>query len=1121
MSGRVSMRRCGFAQVVGLASLATGLGFGGGAAAQSVNIPLQLEQGSGGTILVINVGIDGQSPRPYLFDTGSNLFNAFYSASAFGAVPESEKGRPIGEPYNYGDGKIGVTYTLNVVGTPSLAFYPTSSGASSGVTLNATTPAGAASTFLMGAVTSAKTCSTTGICTSIAPPLKAYGSFRGYYGIFGANTLVNTYPGGVFGQAVVPGATAGYVVAANGQALSASIPGATTNGPQVGQSVTSCSPCVMLGLTPALLAQFEKVNKLRGPAVASAFPNSGAPSFNPFGVDMKVSLTSPTGTTVSYPQPTLLDTGTPTNIIASAKVAATTPSASGSTLTISDGKRGSDTTRYSLVSGGNPPSPYVAETEPYTPPKGSTNTKGQTFLGVGFFLQNSVLFNLAGQTIGYTPNFVTDTSISTTSASPLVIGSNSVPLGLAGVISGAGGVSIANGGSATLSGANTYTGATTVSGGALALVGPGGIATSSGVNVSAGGVFDISRTTAGATIASLSGDSKGSVALGRKTLALSDASGSYGGAITGKGGLTLLAGAQTLTGTVAYRGATTIDGGVLTVNGVIARSASVTVNASGALAGDGVVDPATVSIAAGGALAPGAPGASLTIDGNLVFAPGAIYVVETSGAQTSTAAVNGTATLGGATVEWAPPQGLGKYSAQTFPILAAASLSGAFNTNVVPLTASAEKVVYQSGAPSLSYVGGDVTLSAPNYAVTLAAPANAPANAQNVAGAINGSILAGETLPSGFQNLTSQSGASLNVAINQLGGQVGAAFTPVGFLAGDQLLSMALDPFVDGRDGDFGPASRAWTAYAADDDPIAARAAAAIPPAKPLAPSQFTVWGGSYAGGGAIASNAATGAAGVNSQIFGFLAGIDDHVTAGATVGLALGGGAANWQLTQGMGSGQSGMAQEVVYGASRSGPVYVSGALGYSWADATTNRTVSLAGADKLNARFDANILSSRLEAGYRLPPFAALPVAFGVTPYAAVQAQGLFLPYYAESAAFGSSSAFALSYSGRDYSDVRTELGAWFDADLAVAPGAKFFSRVAWAHNVDNEGTINAVFQQLPGSLFSINAAKPSPNSALVTAGLGYRFGDGWSITAKFDGDFAVAASSYAGTAVLRKVW
>ena len=88
----------------------------------------------------------------------------------------------------------------------------------------------------------------------------------------------------------------------------------------------------------------------------------------------------------------------------------------------------------------------------------------------------------------------------------------------------------------TLSGTNTYTGATTVNAGTLALTGNGSIAPSS-VNVAnAGSFFDISGTTSGAGITSLSGVAGGWVILGGKTSTLSNASGSFDGAIGGAGG---------------------------------------------------------------------------------------------------------------------------------------------------------------------------------------------------------------------------------------------------------------------------------------------------------------------------------------------------------------------------------------------------------------------------------------------------------------------------------------------------------------------------------------------------------------------------------------------------------
>ena len=120
------------------------------------------------------------------------------------------------------------------------------------------------------------------------------------------------------------------------------------------------------------------------------------------------------------------------------------------------------------------------------------------------------------------------------------------------------------GGSETLGGVNTYTGATTVNtGAALLLTGAGSIASSSGVTTN--GTFDISRTTAGATIASLNGG--GTVNLGSQTLQLNRAAGTFSGTIGGTGGLSVTGGTQSLTGINTYTGGTEVSGGAtLAVN---------------------------------------------------------------------------------------------------------------------------------------------------------------------------------------------------------------------------------------------------------------------------------------------------------------------------------------------------------------------------------------------------------------------------------------------------------------------------------------------------------------------------------------------------------------------------
>ncbi|GCE84602.1 autotransporter domain-containing protein [Komagataeibacter diospyri] len=88
-----------------------------------------------------------------------------------------------------------------------------------------------------------------------------------------------------------------------------------------------------------------------------------------------------------------------------------------------------------------------------------------------------------------------------------------------GVAGGASGNLNLQGGTETLTGVNTYTGETEISAGTLALAGSGSITASSQLLMDSGSVFDISGTSAGASVTSVS-DVGGSIALGGNTLTL-------------------------------------------------------------------------------------------------------------------------------------------------------------------------------------------------------------------------------------------------------------------------------------------------------------------------------------------------------------------------------------------------------------------------------------------------------------------------------------------------------------------------------------------------------------------------------------------------------------------------
>ncbi|WP_331317200.1 autotransporter outer membrane beta-barrel domain-containing protein [Methylobacterium mesophilicum] len=150
-------------------------------------------------------------------------------------------------------------------------------------------------------------------------------------------------------------------------------------------------------------------------------------------------------------------------------------------------------------------------------------------------------------------------------------------------------------GTAILTAANTYTGTTTISGGRLALAGSGSIGASSGVALATGGTFDIAgRTGTGTAVTTLTDTAPGqagTVALGTRTLTISNAGGSFGGLIIGTGGLTLTAGSQTLTGASTYTGVTMVSGGTL----ALAGSGSISASSGVELATGGTFDIASLT----------------------------------------------------------------------------------------------------------------------------------------------------------------------------------------------------------------------------------------------------------------------------------------------------------------------------------------------------------------------------------------------------------------------------------------------------------------------------------------------------------------------------------------------
>jgi autotransporter-associated beta strand protein len=566
-------------------------------------------------------------------------------------------------------------------------------------------------------------------------------------------------------------------------------------------------------------------------------------------------------------------------------------------------------------------------------------------------------------------------------------------------------------------------------------------------------------------------------------------------------------GTLTLSGNNGYQGATVIKGGTIEVDGSIAASRVVKVKKNGTLSGDGKVSSVTVE--SGGTLAPGRAGkiGTLTVTGDLTFRRGSNYAVNVTPTSTDLTRILGTATLAGtAHVGFAP----GSYMTQSYTILTAkGGRTGTFDDLTLgdfdsgfdaTLTYTATKVILNLQADLGG--GGGIGLGS---------------NAGNVASAINTFFNNGGALPPAFAPLFAQQGATLKDSLAQLSGEGATGASAAAFQSMNAFLPLMLNPFGGGPAGNIAAVGAGRAFAMAGQTPEATSAYAAVGPGgSGLLPAQrWSVWAASYGGRGNIdGAPAGNGSHDLSVGNFAVAAGADYRAGPGTVLGFAIGGGGTNWDLSNGLGGGNSDTIQLGVYGSQAFGPAYVSAAAAFAWHAMDTDRRVTVGPNSNLKANFDSQSVGGRIEAGYRFDQGY-----FAVTPYAAVQGQNLWLPAYSE---YGRR-AFALSYAERSEQAFRTELGAWFEKAF-VMPGAGTLalrSRLAWAHDEVSDPSATATFQSLPGASFVVTGAGQSSDSVLASLGAELRLANNLTVGAKFDGQFAGGGQVYAGTLELRNAW
>ena len=405
----------------------------------------------------------------------------------------------------------------------------------------------------------------------------------------------------------------------------------------------------------------------------------------------------------------------------------------------------------------------------------------------------------------------------------------------------------------------------------------------------------------------------------------------------------------------------------------------------------------------------------------------------------------------------------------------------------------------------------DATHAYLNLNLAITPPGGLNLNQQNVANALTNSFNTAGGIPMLYGSLTK---TGLTIA----SGELGTASQQTTYEAMNIFLGLIGDPTIAGRGNALVPDPTPAAQWTEDDERAVAYTEDGKRRSKPerdayaamykkamVAPvdtflQRWSVWAAGFGGSLTTDGNAAVGSNALSSRIYGTAVGTDYRISPFTLAGFALAGGGTNFGLANGLGSGRSDLFQAGAFIRHDVGPAYISAALAYGWQDVTTNRTVTIAGFDQLQGRFQANALSGRFEAGYRfVTPF------MGITPYAAGQFTTFDTPAYAEQALVGSP-AFALAYGAKDVTFPRSELGLREDKSFAIQDAVLTLrGRVAWAHDFNVDRSIAASFEALPASGFLVNGAGQAPNSALASASAELKWTSGWSVAGTFDGEFS----------------
>ena len=472
-------------------------------------------------------------------------------------------------------------------------------------------------------------------------------------------------------------------------------------------------------------------------------------------------------------------------------------------------------------------------------------------------------------------------------------------------------------GTLTLITANTYTGGTTISAGTLQ-IGNGGNTGSIVGNVVNNGVLALNR---------------------------SDAL-TFAGVISGNGGLEQRGtGILALTAnSAAYTGTTSILAGTLVVNGVL--GGSLDVRSGGRLQGAGMVG--ATAVASGGTLANGGPNGTLTVAGNISFALGSRFEVNSSAnGPLPLLRATGAATLNGGTVSITVAGTVFQTGPRYTILTADAGRSGQFSALVENLPLLDFTLAYDANKVFLDFARNSTTLC--SLGVTR--------NQCSVSSA-DSTLGPGNLVVDAVRSLPDR--AAIRNALDLLSGEIHPSAKAVLF----ENSRFVRDAVIDRLRQTSGLKTDSVAGNGADDRSATERA----------------VWGrvlGSFGN-----QNGDGNAARIGKSVGGFFAGADTSFAERFHLGIAIGHANSSFNVDERSSWGSSKDYHLALYGAARWDQLGLRVGAAYTWHDVRTERRIVFPGFSAVEkANYSAHTAQVFGEAGYTLvwgglalEPFARL---------------------------------------------------------------------------------------------------------------------------------------------------